>query len=253
MVVDCTSLHGDLLESELFGHEKGAYTGASDTHHGLFEVASGGTVLLDEVGDISPRAQTRLLRVLENGRFRRVGDTREVAVDVRLLAATNRDLQDRMERGYFRRDLYYRLCTLKIHVAPLRERPSDIMVLANHFLEQLCVRFQRRWHFTPGAETALVQWHWPGNVRELLHAVERATIVATDEEIDVEHLPRELRECAKKADDRPQTLAEVEQLHIQRVLKLVGDNRAAAAELLGISERTLYRKVKSIRQTGGED
>jgi len=242
VVVECAALHEELLNSELFGHEKGAYTGAVSTKHGLFEVADKGTIFLDEIGDVSPATQVKLLRVLEAGVFRRVGGTRELKVDVRVLAATNRDLPEMINRGFFRKDLFYRLNTVRIEVLPLRARRADIPALAEHFLGRMSARFGQERRFSKEALGALVAYAWPGNVRELLHVIERATIVATGEVIGVEQLPPEVR-GAEAASSGDLSLAGLERSHIVAVLDQLGGNRNKAAAALGISERTLYRKL----------
>ena len=242
VVVDCTTLHDDLLHSELFGHEKGAYTGATDRKHGLFEVADGGTIFLDEVGDLSPALQQKLLRVIETGCFRHVGGTREIHVDVRIVAATNRDLADMMRRGFFRSDLFYRLGTIRIDVPPLRDRVEDIPALAEHFLARIEARFGQSRRFTPAALRQLQAWRWPGNVRELLHTVEAAAVLAGGTTIDTCDLPPEVRD-ATATGGRLCTLEELERDHMTAVLRAVAGNRSQAAQILGISERTLYRKV----------
>ena len=171
VVLECAALQEELLNSELFGHEKGAYTGAGQGKPGLFEVANGGTIFLDEVGDVSLATQVKLLRVLETGTFRHVGGTREIRVDVRVIAATNRNLAELMERGFFRRDLFYRMSTIRIEIPPLRDRPADIPVLAEYFLQQLNARFGQHRRLTREALRCLERHGWPGNVRELLHVV----------------------------------------------------------------------------------
>ncbi len=243
VVVDCTTLHDDLLHSELFGHEKGAYTGANERKHGLFEVADGGTLFLDEVGDLSPALQQKLLRVLETGTFRHVGGTREIHVDARIVAATNRDLADMTKRGFFRSDLFYRLGTLRIEVPPLRERIEDIPALVQHFLARIEARFSQHRQFTPAALRQMQAWRWPGNVRELRHAVEAAVVLCGGTLIDVEHLPREVCEASGGDGGRLRTLEQLERDHIGHVVRSVGGNRTQAAGILGISERTLYRKL----------
>ena len=244
VVVECASLHEDLLHSELFGHEKGAYTGATHFKHGLFEAADGGTVFLDEIGDVSLSTQVKLLRVLETGRFRHVGGTEELSVNVRIVAATNRDLADMMERGYFRKDLVYRLSTLRIEVPPLRSRPEDVPVLVQHFLARLAARFGKAKRMSPEAMQRLAAHPWPGNVRELLHTMEQAVILSAGDVIELADLPSELRAVEAPSGERGLTLDALERRHIGLILDRVGGNRAKAAELLGISERTLYRKLK---------
>jgi DNA-binding NtrC family response regulator len=246
VVVECAALHEDLLHSELFGHERGAYTGATHAKHGLFEVADRGTIFLDEIGDVSPATQVALLRVLETGRFRHVGGTREIAVNVRVVAATNCDLQSMMAKGYFRPDLFYRLSTIRIDVPPLRERREDIPVLLEHFLKRLNGRFGQHRRFSENAWNRLCTYHWPGNVRELIHAVERTVILAQADLIEEDHLPPEIRKAAGDESGAFMKLEQVERLHIRRVLGAVSGNRATAAAILGISERTLYRRVKEL-------
>ncbi|MCB9558291.1 MAG: sigma-54-dependent Fis family transcriptional regulator [Deltaproteobacteria bacterium] len=244
VVVECAALQEDLLQNELFGHEKGAYTGAAQLKHGLFEVANGGTIFLDEIGDVSLATQVKLLRVLETGTFRRVGGTREINVDVRLIAATNRDLQQLMEKEYFRRDLFYRMSTIRIEIPPLRQRPDDVEVLLTHFLERLNKHHGRSRRFSKRAITALRRYPWPGNVRELLHMVEQIVILSDSEVIELSDLPAALRDGPVSADSGLVTLADLEAQHIARVLTAVAGNRQTAATVLGISERTLYRKIK---------
>jgi DNA-binding NtrC family response regulator len=248
VVVECACLHHDLLHSELFGHEKGAFTGAHSAKHGLFEVADGGTLFLDEIGDVSPDTQTKLLRVLETGCFRHAGGLREIKVDVRILAATNRDLEELMGRGYFRRDLYYRLSTITIRVPPLRDRREDIPVLLEAFLARTNAKLGQRKRLTPAAVERLYAHPWPGNVRELLHVIEGAVILSSGDVIDAPDLP--LDEPASRASGADAgatlTLAELEERHIRRVLTEVAGNRSQAAQRLGISERTLYRKIVTL-------
>ncbi len=193
VVVDCAGLQEDLLQSELFGHEKGAFTGAVRLKHGLFEVADGGTVFLDEIGEMSLATQVRLLRVLETSGFRRVGGTAEIRADVRILAATNRDIEAAVERGVFRDDLYYRLNAFRIELPPLRERREDVATLVEHFLRRRGERSGVARRFSPGAIERLLRHDWPGNVRELIHVVERAMVVADGPEIGEEDLPPVLR------------------------------------------------------------
>lgn len=253
VVVECAALQESLLQSELFGHERGSFTGAERAKPGLFEVAHGGTIFLDEIGEISPATQTKLLRVLDTSTFRHVGGTAEIRVDVRVLAATNRDLEAMVRQGLFREDLFYRLSTITLRVPPLRERGADIELLAHHFVAVMNERFGRPRRFSPEALQLLRRHSWPGNVRELLHAVEAAVIVCEGAEILPEHLPAALR-AAPPAPVPPQaanqalrTLRDVEEAHIQAVLRSTGGHRGKAARILGISERNLYRRLQSLK------
>jgi DNA-binding NtrC family response regulator len=243
VVVDCAALQESLLQSELFGHERGAFTSADKAKPGLFEVAHGGTIFLDEIGEISSAVQVNLLRVLDTGGLRHVGGTTEIRVDVRVLAATNRDLRTMVTKGLFREDLFYRMSTITVEVPPLRKRPGDIEPLARHFSHK---------PLNGRAIEALRRHAWPGNVRELLHAVEAATVVCEGPEILEEHLPIAVRAAAcmvpeVSADGRMPTLEELELQHIQRALSASGGHRGNAARMLGISERNLYRKLKDHR------
>ncbi|HET8540038.1 MAG TPA: sigma-54 dependent transcriptional regulator [Anaeromyxobacter sp.] len=245
VVVDCAALTESLLQSELFGHEQGAFTGATKRKHGLFEAADGGTVFLDEIGDVSPAVQAALLRVLETSTFRHVGGTQQVKVDVRLVAATNRALERLVDEGQFRRDLYFRLNAIKIELKPLRQRRSEIPALVEHFVALHNARHGTRKSCSPAAERVLVAYEWPGNVRQLRHVVERALVLADGSEFTPADLPPELGETTSRLSDRGAlTLAEMEKRHIARVLAEVGGHRARAAQLLGISERNLYRKIR---------
>jgi DNA-binding NtrC family response regulator len=248
VVVECAALQESLLQSELFGHERGAFTGADRAKPGLFEVAHGGTIFLDEIGEISQATQVKLLRVLDTGTFRHVGGTNEIHVDARLIAATNRDLASMVRQGLFREDLYYRMSTITINVPPLRDRRPDIALLADHFVRMLNDRFGVRRHLTAGAIDALERHDWPGNVRELLHVVEAAVVVCDGAEIRPEHLSAALQQAAPARSAPPDgpagTLEEMERHHIERVLRESGGHRAAAARALGISERNLYRKLR---------
>jgi transcriptional regulator with PAS, ATPase and Fis domain len=252
VVVECAALQEDLLQSELFGHERGAFTGADRAKAGLFEVANGGTIFLDEIGEVSPATQVKLLRVLDASTFRHVGGTAEIRVDVRVLAATNRDLPAMVRQGRFREDLYYRLSTIILTLPPLRERGGDVDLLANHFVALLNARHGLQRRLSPETLSLLRLHDWPGNVRELLHAIERALVVATGEEIRPEDLPRAIRpdQGPSPAGVFPGTLPsleEMERAHIERVLRSVDGHRNSAARILGISERNLYRKLKTYR------
>jgi two-component system, NtrC family, response regulator AtoC len=254
VVVECAALNEELLQSELFGHERGAYTGAVRAKPGLFEVAHGGTLFLDEIGEVSLATQVKLLRVLETSTFRHVGGTKELKVNVRVLAATHRNLDRQVAEGQFREDLLYRLDTVRIEVPPLRQRPEDLPVLLRHFLSRLDSRPGAPRQVAPEAMAVLERYRWPGNVRELVHVVEHALIVA-DDVIDVEHLPRNVRSASTGSKAPPpgtagidggalMTLGELEHAHVVRVLEAVDGHRAKAARALGISERNLYRKLR---------
>ena len=250
VVVECAALQESLLQSELFGHERGAFTGADRAKPGLFEVANGGTVFLDEIGEVSLATQVKLLRVLDTSCFRHVGGTREIHVNVRVLAATNRDMPALIRQGLFREDFFYRLSTILVVLPPLRERRSDIALLSGHFVAQFNERYGV--HKRLGAEAAeiLARHEWPGNVRELLHSIEAALVVCEGSEIRPEHLPAALRSVAghhrggDAAAGRFPSMQEVECAHIERALRETAGHRESTAQLLGISERSLYRKIR---------
>jgi len=249
VVVDCAVLDEELLRSELFGHEKGAFTGAMRSKHGLFEVAHGGTLFLDEVGDTTPEIQAKLLRVLETGRFRRLGGNREIAVDVRVIAATNRDLEESIRRRRFREDLYFRLATLTIDVPPLRKRKEDIPVLVEHYTQRLNRRLSLNARFGDEALEAMTSYPWPGNVRELIHVMEQTMVLAAGDTLRPQDLPAAFHRPVEASsvtgrEDRPLSLREVQRRHILSTVELVGGNRTRAAELLEISERNLRRLLK---------
>jgi DNA-binding NtrC family response regulator len=250
IVVDCTSLQETLLQSELFGHERGAFTGAVSRKHGLFEVADGGTVFLDEIGELSLSLQVRILRVLDTGTFRRVGGVRDVKVDVRLICATNRDLYRAVEEGRFRQDLYYRINVVSFTLPPLRERREDIPILARYFTENSPVARKRPMILAPEVLSVLQEYAWPGNVRELQNVIERALILSEGEHVTLEDLPGNLRQGASSTVDeliaRRPKLDELQMTYITQLLEEFDGHRARVAEVLGISERTLYRKLKSL-------
>jgi DNA-binding NtrC family response regulator len=251
VVVECAALQESLLESELFGHERGAFTGADRAKPGLFEVAHTGTIFLDEIGEVSQATQVKLLRVLDTSTFRHVGGTAEIRVDVRVLAATNRDLPALVRQGLFREDLYYRLTTITLRIPPLRERPGDVVILAEHFCRVLNERFGFRKRIGPEALAILRGHAWPGNVRELLHVVEAAMVLCEGQEVGPEHLPATLRPVMSapsavpaSSGGRVPTLEELERTHIAAVLDATKGHRGHAAQMLGISERNLYRKLR---------
>jgi len=250
--VNCAAIPENLLESELFGHVRGSFTGATADKAGLFEQADGGTLLLDEIGELPLALQAKLLRVLQEGEIRRVGDHRTRRVNVRLLAATARTLATEVAAGRFREDLYYRLNVVTIHLPPLAERPQDIEPLARHFAARLSKRLQRRVEFTPDALTWLSTQPWPGNVRELEHAIERAAVLSDHEVLEPADLRREsappivragtsagltLREASERAEREA----------IEDALRAAGGNRREAAKSLGVSLRTLFYKVSRYR------
>jgi two-component system response regulator HydG len=254
ITVNCAALPETLLESELFGHERGAFTGATERRVGRFELAHGGTVFLDEIGDLTPASQTKLLRVLQSQEFERVGGSKTLKVDVRVVAATNKDLEAEVQRGRFREDLLYRLRVFPLTIPPLREHRDDIPLLAEHFLRVYAERHRRRLRgLTPRALDLLMRYEWPGNVRELEHAIERAVILARGEHITPEELPPNIRTAGVDAEGTvPQeppvpvglTLKEVERELIRKTLEYTGGNRTKAAEVLGISRATLHNKLR---------
>jgi DNA-binding NtrC family response regulator len=245
VVVDCTATEESLVLSELFGHERGAYTGATQRKHGLFELADSGTVLIDEIGDAPPSLQTALLRVLETGTFYRVGGEKPIRVNVRILAATHSELESRVEEGRFRQDLFYRLDVFTIKVPPLRDRVEDIPLLVEHFLRRLCPTDTPT--VAPEAMAMLERYGWPGNVRELRNVVERALILSERGTIRTDFLPTNLALEPASVEaiegDRPPSLQEVEQRYLQTLLDRYDGHRGQVAAALGISERTLYRKL----------
>jgi DNA-binding NtrC family response regulator len=240
--IHCGALAREVLESELFGHEKGAFTGAVTTKPGLIELADGGTLFLDEIGEMEPESQVKLLRVLESHAFFRVGGTRRRTVDMRLVAATNRDLAEALRVGQFRQDLFYRINTITITLPPLRERREDIRRLVEHFLEQNATYGRKR--LSDAAMDALERYGWPGNVRELQHAVQRAVILSPGDVIQPADLPDEIRGDRAPSTSPGGSLEEMERQHIITTLRHVGGHRAKAATVLGIDPKTLYRKIQ---------
>jgi DNA-binding NtrC family response regulator len=240
--IHCGALPREVLESELFGHEKGAFTGAVGAKPGLIELADGGTLFLDEIGETESDSQVKLLRVLESGTFFRVGGTRPRRVDVRLVAATNRDLADAMKGGQFRQDLYYRINTITVALPPLRDRREDVPLLARHFVESNATYGAK--HLSAAALAALEAYDWPGNVRELQHAIERAVILAKAAEIQPDDLPPEIGGGSPApAPMGAGSLEAMERQHIVATLKEVNGHRGKAAALLEIDPKTLYRKI----------
>ena len=251
VVVECAALQENLLQSELFGHERGAFTGAERAKPGLFEVADGGTIFLDEIGEISATTQTTLLRVLDTSTFRHLGGTKEIHVDVRVITATNRDIPAMVRQGLFREDLYYRLSTITVEVPPLRARAGDIELLVQQFATRLNLQFGSNKRFSDEALDLLRRHSWPGNVRELLHAVEAALVLCEGSTVLAEHLPAVLRKDKEKAlpetpstAQSPASLQAAEKAHILAALNSCSGHRGNTARVLGISERNLYRKLR---------
>ncbi len=247
VVVNCAALPETLIESELFGHEKGAFTGAHKPKPGKFELASGGTIFLDEIGELPPQAQAKLLRVLQDGTFERLGGTRTLRTDARVIAATNRDLEKDVKGGRFREDLYWRLKVVPIYIPPLRERKEDILPLAEFFLKRFNEKHGRKLSLSHRARAALLRYDFPGNVRELENLMERLVTLAEGPRIEIEDLPEEVRAYFSEAPSETslQTIIEqAEREHIIKVLKSTDGNRTRAAELLGVSRKTLWEKMR---------
>jgi two-component system response regulator HydG len=249
VALNCAALSEGILESELFGHEKGAFTGAVSSRKGRFEHADGGTLFLDEVGDMPMATQIKLLRVIESREIVRVGSNEPRRVDVRLLSATHRSLDDMVKEGAFREDLYFRLKVVRIHLPPLRERREDIPLLTDHFIRTLAAAHGRQvTAITPEAQRVLNAYAWPGNVRELINTLETMVVLAQGPTLEASDIPPEIRPAAAEA--LPQTVSaamrldEAERLLIEKTLQMTGGSRLEAAKILGIGERTLYRKIK---------
>ena len=247
LTINCSGFQDQLLESELFGHEKGAFTGAATLKQGLFEVADRGTLFLDEVAEMSPAMQAKLLQVLDSREFRRVGGTRLHRADVRIVAATNKPMLKEVEAGRFREDLYYRLNVVDLAIPPLRERRDDIPLLVEHFLARFQASHGERKSISPEVLHALMEYAWPGNVRELANFMERMVILTPGEVIGIEQLPLTIRvphPAAPIAASGSVSLAEMERLHIASVLRQTGGKKMQAARLLAIDIKTLNKKIK---------
>jgi len=252
IAVNCAAIAENLIESELFGHEKGAFTGAVSARKGRFELAQGGTLFLDEIGDLSAAMQIKLLRVLQEREFERVGGTDTIRADVRVITATNRNLEELMEKGTFRQDLYYRLNVFPIHIPPLRERRTDILLLADYFAERYSQRNGKnvRRISTPAIDM-LMAYHWPGNVRELENCIERAVLLSDNGVVHGHHLPPTLQ-TAEASGTAPRgtlraTLDRVERELLVEALKSSRGNMSAAAQSLGITERIMGLRVRTYR------
>jgi two-component system response regulator HydG len=245
VVINCSAYPATLLESELFGHEKGAFTGALKTKPGRFEQADGGTVFLDEIGEIPPSAQIKLLRILQSRKFERLGGRETLSVDVRILAATNKNLLLEVKDGRFREDLFYRLNVIPIHLPPLRDRGNDLLFLARHFLDRFCkVQHKSVKDFSTEVMRRLLDYPWPGNVRELENTIEHAVVLAKGEEIQVSDLPSVFLTTKTEASDKAVSLEETEKQHLIEVLEKCQWNKKKAARILGIGRSTLYVKLK---------
>ena len=252
--MNCAALSESLLESELFGHEKGAFTGATDRKAGKFEAADKGTLMLDEIGEMSPSIQAKFLRVLEGHPFERVGGSKPIKVNVRVIAATNRNLEDAVRGGTFRKDLFFRLHVVQIDVPPLRKRPEDILELADYFLQKFNDETARKIQgFSPQAQQQLKRYRWPGNVRELKNVVERAVVLARGPVIQLDELLLTNLTTASESqfdvgtivqEYRPLSLEDIERDHVDATLKAMNWNKSKAASILGIERSTLDRKIK---------
>lgn len=242
VIINCAALPESLLESELFGHERGAFTGAIGAKPGLFEVADGGTLFIDEIGELPGSLQAKLLRVLEDGSLRRIGSVQERRVNVRLIAATNRNLAEEVEASRFREDLYYRINVMSLELPPLRERQGDISILVTHFLGT-------GWEIEPAALEAMQRYHWPGNVRQLINALERGKILSDSETIRLQDLPREVVSSTTTSDssipiEMSDDLASIQRCKVVEVLRREAGNKSKAARALGIDRRKLYRLLE---------
>jgi two-component system response regulator AtoC len=258
MEVNCSSFQESLLENELFGHEKGAFTDATDTKKGLVELCDGGTLFLDEVADMPLPTQAKLLRFIDHRNFKRVGGAQDISVDIRIVAATNKSVEEEVRAGRFRNDLYFRLKVVSIGLPALRERGDDVLLLARHFMREFARKFQKSFHdFTPEAQRVLLDYPWPGNVRELRNLVERVVLLEEGDLIDAEHFPPELlgRRAAPASSAAAAvrdvlglpTLAQIEADHINEVLRMTAGNKSRAARILGISRQGLIEKLRRFR------
>jgi DNA-binding NtrC family response regulator len=248
--VNCAAIPETLLEAELFGHEKGAFTGATAQRIGRFELADGGAIFLDEIADMAPQLQAKLLRVAQDGRFQRVGSNTEIHSDARILAATNRNLEEEVKAGRFREDLYYRLNVVELNVPPLRERREDILPLANQMLGSLT---QKRARLSSSVANCLEAYSWPGNVRELRNAMERAALLCRGDLIVAEHLPAKIRPGAQPSSMESTDAGKLEEVETQAVMQALRKNdfnRTATAKALGISRRALIYKLQRLREQG---
>ena len=257
VAVNCAAMPENLLENELFGHEKGAFTDASDMKKGLVELCDRGTLFLDEVADMPLATQSKLLRFIDNRSFKRVGGARDMSVDIRIVTATNKDVESEVRGGRFRSDLYFRLKVVSIELPPLRDRGDDVLVLGRHFLREFARKFQKGFQdLAPDAEARLLAYPWPGNVRELRNLIERVVLLEEGETLSADHLPSEFsgpRSSAAAPNDSLAlpTLAQIEADHISEVLRLTAGNKSRAARILGISRQGLIEKLRRLRIMDG--
>ena len=256
MEVNCSSFQEALLENELFGHEKGAYTDATDLKKGLVELCDGGTLFLDEVADMPLPTQAKLLRFIDHRNFKRVGGAQDIAVDIRIVAATNKNLDEEVRLGRFRNDLYFRLKVVSIMLPPLRDREGDVAMLSRHFMKEFSRKFQKGFHeMAPDAVSRLEAYPWPGNVRELRNLIERVVLLEEGQRLQPDHLPAEFSGRSAAAPAAPAakdaialpTLAQMEAEHIGEVLRLTAGNKSRAARILGISRQGLIEKLRRLR------
>lgn len=251
VAINCSAFSKDLLESEMFGHKAGAFTGAVKDQKGLFEEADNGTIFLDELGEMALDLQAKLLRVIETGEFIKIGETKPTRVNVRIIAATNRDLKQEIEQGHFREDLYYRITVFQIQLPPLRERVTDIAMLAQHFASIFAQKMNKKiTAIQPECTNALQQHHWNGNIRELKNVIERAVILAACHELELADLPVDIQIKSPVQQGKQLSafsMASVEKLHIQKILNHTQGNKAEAARLLEIGIATLYRKIEEYK------
>ncbi|EKD82018.1 MAG: hypothetical protein ACD_39C01520G0002 [uncultured bacterium] len=247
--INCAAIPSELLESQMFGHERGAFTGAVSRQEGCFERADGGSLFLDEIGDMASMTQTKLLRVLQEQEFERIGGNETIRVDVRLIAATNKTLLDEIKRGKFREDLYYRLNVVEIHIPPLRERMEDVTELVEHFVEEFRQKYNKPdLAISKQAMQTLLNYSWPGNVRELRNVIERAVVLSRTAQIESEDFPEKIGQPSLLPGDSAEedhifTLQEMERMYVRKVLEYAGGNKLKAARLLNIDPKTLRTKL----------
>lgn len=246
ITLDCGTLSQNLAESELYGHRKGAFSGASEAKSGLVEKSDNGTLFLDEIGNIDLDLQKKFLRFLETKQIRRVGETKETRLDTRVILATNLDLEEALERGILRRDLFYRMDVFTINIPPLKDRPEDIAPLAAHFLNRSVVQGSPK-QFAPDVVDALISYAWPGNVRELNSMISKATLMSESDTICLDDLPRHIVTQKSSVFHKPKSLEEIEKDHIMAIISETGGNQTKASELLGINRKTLYKKIKKYK------